>query len=354
MKHVYRHPMALAVLLLPLAGLALWPPAPAAADKAPDLPQVEKATHKGYTEKIPKTDVKFDMVAVPGGTFLMGSPKDEPGRGDDEGPQHPVRVRPFWMGKCEVTWDEYDLCWKEDPGKKQEQRDVESGKKKVTPEEADAISRPTPTYADPTFGYGHDGLPALSITQHAAMEYCRWLSQKTGHAYRLPTEAEWEWACRAGSKTAYSFGDKPDDLKEYAWFAGDSDDQPHKVGTKKPNAWGLYDMHGNVGEWCLDLYKKDFYASLSLDKATLLPVNLPTDVRYGHVVRGGSWADKAPALRSAARLASDKSWIKQDPQRPKSIWWLTDGDIVGFRVVRAVEEYDSLKGLRSKIKWESQ
>jgi len=349
MKHSYHLGLAIAVLLGPAIGLALWPAA--AADKAADLPQVEKATHEKYTEKIPDTDIKFDMVAVPGGTFLMGSPRDEAGRAEDEGPQHPVRVRPFWMGKCEVTWDEYDLCWSENPGKKQEQREVESGKKKVTPREADAISRPTPTYSDPTFGYGHENYPALSITHHAAMEYCRWLSQKTGKVYRLPTEAEWEWACRAGSKSAYSC--KTEELKDYAWFVDNSDDSPQKVGQKKPNAWGLYDMHGNVGEWCIDLYRKDFYGTLPLDRPTLGPVNLPGEVRYGHVVRGGSWADKAPALRSAARRSSDKAWNKQDPQQPKSIWWLTDGTTVGFRLLRPVEEYDTLKGLRSKIKWES-
>ncbi|HKI36168.1 MAG TPA: formylglycine-generating enzyme family protein [Gemmataceae bacterium] len=352
MKHLIRKPLAFAVLLLPFVGLALWLPAPAA-DKATELPQVETATHKGYTEKIAEADVAFDMVAVPGGTFLMGSPKDEKGRGEDEGPQHPVKVRPFWMSACEVTWDIYDPWWKQKPGNKEEQRAVESGTKKVTQKEADAISRPTPTYADPTFSYGHDGFAALSITHHAAMDYCRWLSQTTGKDYRLPTEAEWEWACRAGSKTAYSFGDNPDALKDYAWYADNADEAPHKVGTRKPNAWGLYDMHGNVGEWCIDVYKKDFYATLSLDKPTLGPVNLPTGVRYGHVVRGGSWADKAAGLRSAVRRFSEKGWNKQDPQQPKSIWWLTDGDIVGFRVVRAVEEYPDLKGLRSKIKWES-
>jgi formylglycine-generating enzyme required for sulfatase activity len=354
MKHVFPHPLALAAVLLPLAGLLLWPAAPAAADKPADLPQVEKATHQSYNEKVPGGDVTFQMVAVPGGTFLMGSPQGEKGRNADEGPQHPVKVRPFWMGKCEVTWDEYDLCWRENPGNKEEQRDVESGKKKVSPKEADAISRPTPTYADPTFGYGHDGYPALSMTHHAAMEYCRWLSQKTGKAYRLPTEAEWEWACRAGARTAYPFGDDPARLGDYAWYKTNSEEQPHKVGEKKPNAWGLYDMEGNVGEWCLGLYAKDFYGTLSPDKATLNPVNLPTGARYGHVVRGGSWADKAEALRGAARRFSEKNWNKQDPQQPKSIWWLTDADTVGFRIVRAVEEYDNLKDIRSKIKWESQ
>jgi formylglycine-generating enzyme required for sulfatase activity len=353
MKHVIRHPLAPAVLLLPLAGLALWPPAPAAADPATALPQVEKATHQSYVEKIPGTDATFDMVAVPGGTFLMGSPNDEKGRNADEGPQHPVKVGALWVSKCEVTWDMYDPWWKDKPGDKAEQRDVESGRKKVTPKEADAISRPTPAYADPTFGYGRDGFAALSVTHHAAMEYCRWLSDLTGKAYRLPTEAEWEWACRAGSKTAYPFGDSPEALKEYAWFAENSEDSPHKVGEKKPNVFGLCDMQGNVGEWCIDLYNKDFYATLPPLKTTLDPVNLPGSERYGHVVRGGSWADKAPALRSAARRFSEKSWNKQDPQQPKSIWWLTDGDTIGFRIVRAVEEPAALKGLRSKIKWES-
>jgi formylglycine-generating enzyme required for sulfatase activity len=352
MKHIIRHPLAPAVALLPLVGLALWSPAPAQ-EKSAELPQVEKAAHKGYSEKIPGADVSFDMVAVPGGTFLMGSPKDEKDRKDDEGPQHPVTVRPFWMGKCEVHWDMYDPWWRENPGSKAEQREVESGKKKVTPKEADAISRPTPTYADPTFGYGHDGYPVLSVTHHAAMEYCRWLSEKTGKVYRLPTEAEWEWACRAGSKTTYPTGADADGLKDVAWYAENSDDQPHPVGQKKANAWGLHDMVGNVGEWCIDLYKKDYYGSLPANKATTGPVNLPTGDRYGHVVRGGSWADKAPGLRSAIRRVSEKNWNKQDPQQPKSIWWLTDGDTVGFRIVRAVEEQDNLKALRSKTKWES-
>ncbi len=354
MKTFPRPPLGLAAVLPLLAALALWPAPPAAAEKPDDLPKVEKLTHKNYTEKIPDTDVTFEMVAIPGGTYLMGSPKGEAGRKDDEGPQRAVTVRPLWVGKCEVTWDEYDNWWKDNPGSKAEQRDVESGKKKVTPKEADAISRPTPTYADPTFGYGHDNYPALSITHHAAMDYCRWLSQKTGKEYRLPTEAEWEWACRAGTKTPWSCGDNPDALKDYAWYAEDSEEQPHPVGKKKPNAWGLYDMEGNVGEWCIDLYKKDFYASLPANAPALAAWNLPGAERYGHVVRGGSWADKPAGLRCAARRFSEKNWNKQDPQQPKSIWWLTDGDTVGLRVVRAVEEYKDLKGIRSKIKWESQ
>jgi formylglycine-generating enzyme required for sulfatase activity len=297
--------------------------------------------HKSYTETIPGSEIKFDMIAIPGGTFLMGSPETEKGRALDEGPQHPVAVRPFWIGKTEVTWDEYDLYWKQEPDAKREN---------PTPseKEADAVSRPTPPYADETFGHGREGHPVICITHHAAMEYCRWLSARTGKDYRLPTEAEWEYAARAGTKTPYFFGDDPGHLGDYAWFAGNAEDVTHEVGKKKPNPWGLYDIYGNVSEWCLDNYQRDIYSKFPLDKPTLSPVLIPDDRRFPHVARGGSWTEGAGQLRSAARRGSDKTWIKRDPQRPQSIWWLTDAEFVGFRIVRPVEEQDNLKGLRSK------
>jgi formylglycine-generating enzyme required for sulfatase activity len=306
--------------------------------------------HKAYVETVPGSEVKFDMVPIPGGTFLMGTPDKEPNRAADEGPQHPVTIRPFWMGKCEVTWDEYDIRWHETPGNKDDQRAAE---RKGNQMDVDAVSRPTPPYDDETKGFGRERYPVLGFTHHAAMDYCRWLSEKTGKIYRLPTEAEWEWACRAGTTTAYFFGDDPKQLGDYAWFAGNSEDTTHPVGGKKPNPWGLYDMYGNVTEWCLDHYNKDFYASLPPNQPFMEPVCPPTIDRYGDVVRGGSWADKPPMLRSGARRASDRSWIKLDPQRPQSIWWLTSADFVGFRIVRPVEESPNIKGLRSKVKWET-
>lgn len=313
---------------------------------AQKLPAIEPATHKSYVETFPGVQVKFEMLAIPGGTYLMGSPATEKGRGEDEGPQHPVTVRPFWMGKCEVTWDEYDLYWKKD-GLPAPEKPSDGDKL------ADAVSKPTPPYADETFGHGREGNPVICVTHHAAMQYCLWLSAKTGKTYRLPTEAEWEWACRAGTTTPWFFGETPSKAADYAWYEGNSESLAHKVGEKKPNAWGLQDIQGNVSEWCLDQYKKDAYATFSTTMLTISPVFIPGPDRFPHVARGGSWADKTDQLRSAARRGSDKRWIRQDPQRPQSIWWLTDAEFVGFRIVRPLEEQENLKGVRSKITRES-
>lgn len=301
---------------------------------------------KPYVEKIPGADVQFEMAPIPGGTFVMGSPAGESGRAQDEGPQHEVTVRPFWMGKTEVTWDEYDL-FAFGGGVEKKQPPSEPGRQPGN--DADAVTRPTPPYADEAFGFGKGRQPVISITHHAALEYCRWLSAKTGKTYRLPTEAEWEYACRAGAKMAYSFGGDPARLGEYAWYLENSDGRPHPVGTKKPNAWVLYDMHGNVAEWCLDHYDANFYRRFTPGAAALSPVLLPTERRYPHVVRGGSWDDKAPLLRSAARRASNSEWSLRDPQNPQSIWWHTEATFVGLRVVRPLEEQENLKALRSKV-----
>src|SRR5579871_2521151 len=192
MKPMVKQMTAWCSLASILAGAA-WLSGQVSSAGQPRYPQIGKAGHPAYTEKL--TDqVSFDMVAIPGGTFLMGSPSTEPGRQADEGPQHPVTVKPFWMGKYEARWDEYDWYWsKRFPMGQPPQRDIPAKKPDKLP---DAVTSPTPPYMDPTHGFGRDGSPVTAVTHHAAMEFCRWISEKTGKKYRLPTEAEWEWACR--------------------------------------------------------------------------------------------------------------------------------------------------------------
>ncbi len=306
---------------------------------------------KPYSETIPDTKVSFDMVPIAGGSFTMGSPANEAGRGEDEGPQVDVTIKPFFMGAHEVTWDEYDLY------AFQKRRPAAAAGAAASASAADAVSRPTPPYADESWGFGKGRQPAIGMTWHAAAEYCRWLSAKTGKSYRLPTEAEWEYAARAGTTTAWSSGGEAAGLDGVAWYAKNSDGQPHPVGTKKPNAWGLYDMIGNVAEWTLDQYDAKRYATLSASlaskKSLVEPVLLPGAARYPHVVCGGSFDDDPEKLRSAARRFSKPEWSRRDPQQPQSIWWHTDAIFVGFRIVQPLEQDDELKGFRSKITRES-
>ena len=298
---------------------------------AANLTAKTEAEMQAYTNFIPGTTVRYAMVPIRSGEFLMGSPASENGRKPDEGPQHRVKIEPFWMGKFEVTWDEYDLFMYPDFEK---QNTVTNSP--YLDGVSDAVSRPTKPYVEMSFGMGKDGYPAISMTQHAANKYCQWLSAKTGHCYRLPTEAEWEYACRAGTITAYSFGDDASKLGEYAWYADNSDFKYQKVGRKKPNPWGLHDMHGNVLEWCLDQYDPNYYSQFAANVAEN-PWNRAL-TPYPHSARGGHWDDVNPALlRSAARRGSDRQWKQQDPQLPKSIWYHTDAQWLGFRILRPLK-----------------
>ena len=309
-------------------------------DMVKELHKIITAQHKekaqadmqAYTNTIIGSGVSFAMLPIPGGSFVMGSPDSEKGRKADEGPQHKVEVEPFWMGKFEVTWNEYELFMY--PTEKKLAGAINAALPELNPM-VDAVSRPTKPYVEMSFGMGKDNYPAISMTQHAANKYCEWLSTKTGQFYRLPTEAEWEYACRAGTMTTYSFGDDTSKLKEYAWFEDNSDFKYQKVGKKKPNAWGLYDMHGNVAEWCIDQYAADYYKQFAskISKNDWLGSTKP----YGHVARGGSWDDSPDKLRSAVRRSSDPSWKQQDPQLPKSIWYLTDAQFLGMRIVRPLK-----------------
>ena len=191
------------------------------------------------------------------------------------------------MGKCEVTWDEYEIWMFNLDIQRRELNKVAATE---TEKLADAVTRPTKPYTDMTFGMGKEGYPAICMTQLAAKTYCKWLSAKTGRYYRLPTEAEWEYACRAGTKTAYSFGDDPAKLGEYAWYFDNSEDKYHKVGKKKPNPWGLHDMHGNVAEWTLDQYIPDYYQQFA-GKTDQERLGRFRRRLYPQAVRGGSWDD---------------------------------------------------------------
>ena len=293
-----------------------------------------------YKATIPGTNTTFEMVPVPGGTFTMGSPEDEDGRLEDEGPQFEVVVKPFWMGKYEVTWDEYrrfmDMDW---VFKKLQRQKI---RQKLEKFGVDTIGSPSMLYdPDATYAAGDEyEQPAATMSQFGAKQYSKWLSLTSGQFYRLPYEAEWEYACRAGTKTAFSFGDDVDDLEDHAWFVENSDEERHTVGEKKPNAFGLFDMHGNVAEWVLDAYDEAGYTHLkagqsySVEQTYKKPMTM-----YSRVVRGGSWELDDVQCRSAARLASDVKWKTSDPQGIKSPWWFTDTPAlgVGFRLVRPLK-----------------
>ena len=284
-----------------------------------------------YKQDIETSELSFDMMPVAGGTFKMGSSKDDKNRGEDELLERKVKVSDFWMGMHEVTWDEYELWMINLDKDNRVYNKIEETESDVL---ADAITKPTAPYTDMTFGMGKDGYPAICMTQLSAKMYCMWLSARTGKFYRLPTEAEWEYACRAGTSTAYSFGDDSSALSDHSWHMDNSKFQYQKVGQKKPNPLGLFDMHGNVWEWVLDQFvpPEDEVPSKTLVDPLVLPNTL-----YPRIVKGGSWDDDEVMHRSAARMGSEGWWKEQDPQLPQSVWYHTDALFVGFRVVRPRE-----------------
>jgi formylglycine-generating enzyme required for sulfatase activity len=299
-----------------------------------------------YDETIPGTDARFRMVPVPGGDATIGSGEAEEGRDAHEGPVHRVRIEPFWIGRCEVTWSEYKAYMAAcDLFKALES----AGVRKVTPENlADAVTAPSNLY-DPTttFTNGEDPRqPAVTMTQFAARQYTKWLSGLTARFYRLPTESEWEYACRAGSTTPWHYGEDAGALSKVAWFADNSDETTHAVGELAANAWGLHDMHGNVAEWVIDQLQSAGYArqaALPQPAAAAACIEWPTELSP-RVVRGGGYYDEAAQCRSAARRGSeDLAWKDVDPNLPKSPWWYTEEPAlgVGMRVVRPLQPPDA-------------
>jgi formylglycine-generating enzyme required for sulfatase activity len=298
-----------------------------------------QAEMKSYVETIPGTNITFKMVPISGGKFLMGSPFNEEGRVKHEGPQVEVEITPFWMGEHEVTWAEVYALLRWDSHS--EHTDLTYRRQAI-----DAMTCPT-IYDISAISYGKSHKldhPASGMTHYTAQVYCKWLTAATGRYYRLPTDAEWEYACRAGSTTAFSFGDDPGQLDHYGWFFDNTDDGYNKVKTKKPNAWGLYDMHGNVAEWVLGVYDENAYQKFKVGEIQSLLITPEFDTGMkammrvadgeNHIARGGSCDHLAEECRSAAKLVSQRDWKEQDPMFPKSIWFYTEAPYVGFRIIR--------------------
>ena len=282
--------------------------------------QNEAVSFINYSQKITGSNLSFKMVPIPAGIFTMGSNEKEKGRGQDEGPQKEIKLDAFWMSAYEVTRDELDVFLKD-----------ETTSQNVN---VDAITRPSPQYVDLSWGMGKEGgYPANSMSQRNAIMYCKWLYEKTKVFYRLPTEAEWEYACKAGTKSAYFFGNEEKDLEKYAWYEKNSANAFHKVGQKLPNPWGLYDILGNITEWTLDHYDPTAFEKVSNQQLSIAP----NEAKYPKTLKGGSYLDAAIDLRSAKRFHSDPIWNRRDPQIPKSKWWLTEAKQVGIRLVRPLK-----------------
>jgi sulfatase modifying factor 1 len=271
--------------------------------------QADEPAAKLKTQKVPlklargedpDNKVLLELVQIPAGTIVL--------KGAD-GKDHQHTIKPIWIAKYETRWDEYNaFWWGLDMTMEQWQAVRYKLQGSRSERESGRWERPEPPYTPPDAGFGLSGYPASCIHFQAAVKYCTWLSKLTGKKFRLPTEAEWEYACRAGGPPVKLDAKA---LAEVAWFAGNADAQPHAVGKKRANAWGLYDMLGNVGEYVI------------CD---------PKDTKG--VIAGGTWSDKAEDVHSGAREAYSRDWQKTDPDIPQSTSWFDyDARRIGFRVV---------------------
>lgn len=263
-------------------------------------------------------DDPIKMVPVEGDTFILGQE-------DDNSQQVSAQVDSFWMGTYEITWEQYNQFSTEVMSSLEEENLAGA----AFGIDADVISLPTPPYVDMSFGMGTDGFPAISITHYAASMFTKWLTAKTGNFYRLPTEAEWEYACKSSNEN----------LIDQAWFKGNSNQGYHKVGNKVPNEYGIYDLPGNVAEWTTDQYYED-YISRVVEMGSEPVVNpwiQPEDL-YPRAVRGASWMDSETEVSCTKRRGSESDWKIRDPQIPKSLWWHTNAQFLGFRIVRPLNE----------------
>jgi formylglycine-generating enzyme required for sulfatase activity len=301
---------------------------------------------ENFMETVPGTTASISMVAVPGGEFTIGSPEGETGRSADEGPCRKVRVSPFFMGETEVTWSQFWSFYNEtmSEGRTPPEKIYANNSRP----DVDAVSGPTPPFGFPDQGWGMGERPAITMTHYAAETFCQWLSLKTGRRYRLPTEAEWEYAARGGTSSPYFFeGDakrfrnkrfgKTDTtmIARYVVYSNDSGNKTGEPYAVKANPFGLKNMLGNVMEYCSDYYAEDAYSLLS---DGVLDPKGPSEGKE-HVVRGGSYSDDASKVRCASRdHTRNEEWLRTDPQNPKSIWWYSDIKGIGFRVVCEVPD----------------
>jgi len=286
-----------------------------------------------FEEQIPGTSVSFEMIAIPGGKLKEAGNA----RGYKE-----LNISPFFMGKIEVSWAEYRAFLRETESEGRMNGNESSGNQAV-----DAISGATPPWGDPSQGWGMGKRPAITMTWKASQTYCRWLSQKTGKNYRLPTEAEWEYACRAGSEGEFFFGGKPSDyeqkgflgkifgtssdtINDYVIWNGNSEGKTQLPERVKPNLFGLLNMLGNVKEFCSDWHAGEAWTEVK--NGEFNPQGPATGKE--HVVRGGSFRSGVEDVQIGSRdFTRHEEWLKTDPQIPKSIWWYSDCNDVGFRVV---------------------
>ena len=302
-----------------------------------------------YIEQIPGTSTTISMKAIPGGTFKMGSSEKEDFHQPDESPVREVTISPFFMAEVETTWDQY---W--------EFLGQTLSESRIPPEvifaknsdpDVDAVSGPTPPYGDPSQSWGGGDRPAITMTHYAAEIFCQWLSLQTGKKYRLPTEAEWEYAVRGGTETPFFFEGRPKDfsdqgfmrqffsaktdiISDYVIYLKNSRNRTQEPDMVKPNPFGLRNMLGNVMEYCADKYDPKAYSFT--DGKVVNPIHTEGDE---WVVRGGDFMSDAAYLRSATRgFTNHDDWLRTDPQLPKSIWWYTDIRSIGFRVVCEVDD----------------
>lgn len=318
-------------------------PAAETGPTAPLLTDLPPDAFEDYTDVVPNLNVRFEMVAVQGGTFRMGTPESEPGRRDDEGPQRDVQISPFWIGKFEVSWREYDAYYSQTATRGKNEQGTR----------ADGITGPTPPYGSPDQGWGKGARPAITMTHYAATKYCEWLSKVTGRIYRLPTEAEWEYAARAGTTGPFPFIEEVTEswfgrwqrqlfggvlydeatLDQHAIYRANSKLRSYPGAAKQPNPWGIYNMFGNVREFCLDYYDPAVLASYPEGQVVVDPKGPASGEEW--VVRGGSFKTEVEDIRAGARdRTRHTEWLRTDPQTPKSVWWFSDANDVGFRIVR--------------------